>query len=105
MRWPVALLSAVGLSLGAPMAQAIGVTDATNDWVAGYAGSHLGDLDAIGSYVTYNPMTDSFVFNGTMNGDIGMTANGFYVWGVNRGAGTAGFASNGLPDILFDAVV
>ena len=54
----------------------------------GFAGSKAGDLDVVGSFVTYNPASDMFVFAGTMNADIGTTPNGFYVWGVNRGAGT-----------------
>ena len=35
----------------------------------------------------------------------GTTATASYVWGVNRGAGTAGFGANGLPNVLFDRVV
>ncbi len=50
-------------------------------------------------------MADTFTIIGTMAGDVGSTPGGFYVWGVNRGAGTAGFAANGLPGILFDRVV
>ena len=101
----LALLSAISLGLAPSLSHAIGVSDATGDFVAGYTGSHQGDLDVIGSFVTYNPGTDMFVFAGTMNGDIGLSPAGFYVWGVDRGAGTPEFAPNGLPDILFDAVV
>jgi len=101
----VAALAAFSLALASPLAHAIGVNDATGDFVAGYTGSHLGDLDVVGSFVTYNASTDTFVFAGTMNGDIGLSPSGFYVWGVDRGAGMAEFAPNGLPNILFDAVV
>lgn len=96
---------AAALLLAAAAAQAIGVTDAKGDWVAGYTGSHAGDLDVIGSFVTYDLGTDAFVFSGTMDGNIGLSPGGFYVWGVNRGAGTAGFAANGVGGVLFDAVV
>ena len=89
----------------ASQAQAIGITDAKGDYVPGFTGSKAGDLDVIGSFVTYNLATDSFVFSGTMDANIGTTPGGFYVWGVNKGAGTAGFAANGYGGVLFDAVV
>lgn len=95
----LALLAASGPAL------AIGVVDAAGDYVPGYAGSKTGDLDVIGSFVTYNVATDRFVFSGTMNADIGLSPGGFYVWGVNRGAGTANFAANGIGGVLFDTVV
>ncbi|MBC8103905.1 MAG: hypothetical protein H7Z41_15130, partial [Cytophagales bacterium] len=40
-----------------------------------------------------------------LNGVVGTTTGGFYVWGVNRGTGTAGFSSLGLDGVLFDSVV
>ncbi len=98
-------LAAAMLAIAASGAHAIGVSDATGDYVAGYTGSTLGDLDVVGSFVTYNQSTDRFVFSGTMNADIGLSAGGFYVWGVNRGAGTARFAADGVSGVLFDAVV
>ena len=82
-----------------------GITDPLGDYVAGYNGSKLGDLDVLSSIVTYNPYTDKFVFSGSFAAAVGATPGGFYVWGVNRGAGTAGFAANGLPNVLFDSVV
>jgi hypothetical protein len=41
-----------------------------------------------------------------MNGAIGTTP-GFYVWGIDRGTGltTSSFASLGLPNIFFDALL
>lgn len=96
---------AAALAASGPLAHAIGVVDAPADYVAGYTGSTKGDLDVLGSFVTYNPASDTFVFSGTMNADIGSSTGGFYVWGVNRGAGTAGFAANGVGGVLFDAVV
>ena len=99
------VLAAAALTAAAAQAQAIGVTDAVGDYVAGYTGSKTGDLDVVGSFVTYNQSSDKFVFSGTMESDIGSTPGGFYVWGVNRGGGTAGFAVNGVPGVLFDTVV
>lgn len=100
-RWLCAL--AVTASAGA--AQAIGVTDAVDDYVPGYAGSTLGDLDVVGAFVTYNVGTDTFVFSGTMDNTIGLSTGGLYVWGLDRGAGTARFAANGISGVLFDSVV
>lgn len=99
------LCAALPVAAAALPAHALGVTDAANDYVAGYIGSKRGDLDVIGAFVTYNPSTDRFVFSSTSNADIGLTPQGFFVWGVNRGGGTAGFAANGLPNILFDSLV
>lgn len=98
-------LMTLACALAATGAQAIGITDATGDYLPGYTGSRLGDLDVVGSFVSYNATTDSFVFSGTMAAAIGSSPGGFYVWGVNRGAGTPGFAANGLPGVLFDSVV
>ncbi len=98
-------LCAIPLLAAAPWAAAIGVSDATGDYVPGFAGSQKGDLDVVGAFVTYNTVTDRFVFSGTMNADIGTSTGGLYVWGVNRGAGTPRFAGNGVPGVLFDSVV
>ena len=104
-KFAMRLCCAAALTVCASMSHAIGVTDAKGDYVAGFAGSKAGDLDVIGSFVTYNVATDMFVFSGTMDADIGATPGGFFVWGVNRGAGTAGFAANGVGGVLFDSVV
>jgi hypothetical protein len=100
------MLAAAALALCAPLAIAAdGVTDPLGDYVAGFSGSKLGDLDVLSSFVTYDPGSDKFVFSGTFAAAVGTSPGGFYVWGVNRGAGTAGFAANGVPGVLFDAVV
>ena len=98
-------LCVAALMVASPWSMAAGVNDAFGDYVPGFSGSKLGDLDVLSSIVTYNPTTDKFVFSGTFAADVGTTAGGFYVWGVNRGAGTAGFAANGLTNVLFDSVV
>jgi hypothetical protein len=99
------IIGAACLLAGSAGVRAIGVTDAVGDYVPGYAGSRAGDLDVVGAFVTYNPGTDRFVFSGTLNADLGTTPSGFYVWGIDRGAGTARFAANGVPGVLFDTVV
>jgi PEP-CTERM motif len=102
---PIKALCAAACLITAPLAMAASVNDAFGDYVPGFGGSRAGDLDVLSSFVTYNPGTDRFVFSGTFAADVGTSAGGFYVWGVNRGAGTAGFAANGLPGVLFDSVV
>lgn len=99
------LLAAAALAAFSPASQAIGVTDAIGDYVPGFAGSKAGDLDVVGSFVTYNAATDMFVFSGTMNGDINPSSKDIFVWGLDRGQGTARFAANGITGVLFDSVV
>ncbi|MBL8278712.1 MAG: PEP-CTERM sorting domain-containing protein [Pelomonas sp.] len=83
-----------------------GITDPQGDFLATFAGSAASaDLDVLSASVFYNPNTDLFTLTATMDGLIGSTATGFYVWGVNRGAGTAGFASLGLNGVRFDRVI
>jgi hypothetical protein len=99
------LVLALALALCAGSAQAIGASDPRGDFVPGFAGSRAGDLDVIGAFVTYDVATDEFVFSGTLDASIGTTPGAFYVFGVDRGAGTAGFAANGRTGVLFDSVV
>jgi hypothetical protein len=49
----------------------------------------------------------NLLFSATLNAPINTTPEAFYVWGIDRGAGaaTANFASLGLPNIVFDAVL
>src|SRR5262249_17708942 len=44
------------------------------------------------------------ILTATVNGKIGTTPGGFYVWGFNRGAGAQGFPTI-APGVLFDRVV
>lgn len=101
-------LAALTTAAAAPLpALAVdGITDRPGDFLPTFAGSTAStDLDVIAATVTYNPGTNLFMFTSTQSGPVGLTPSGFYVWGVNRGAGTAGFAANGLPGILFDRVM
>lgn len=99
---PAALLAA---TLAFPAAAAVVPTsDPINDFIPSYAGLLNGDLDVVSSFVSYNPSTDTFLFSGTMNAAIGTTASAFYVWGVDRGVGTARFGPI-ATGVLFDSVV
>ena len=104
-RFAMTALCAAALMLAAGAARAQGIADPFGDYVPGFSGSKLGDLDVLSASVTYDPTNDKFLFTGSFAAAVGTTAGGFYVWGVNRGAGTAGFAANGLPGVLFDSVL
>ena len=100
-----ALCGAAWLTLSTG-AQAI--TDPTGDFLAGYAGAKNGDLDVVAATVTYNAGTHLFDFSATMNAPIGTTSSAFYVWGIDRGAGTEKFNTGANPigaGVKFDTVV
>jgi hypothetical protein len=98
-----AVLAGAILLGGISTAQATTVTDPVNDFLPSFTGPHNADLDVTSISVALDG-TD-FVLTGVMNGAIGTTVGGFYVWGVNRGTGTAGFASLGMTNVLFDTVI
>ena len=90
----------------APAAHA--VADPTGDFLAGYTGSRNGDLDVVSSTVTYNAATHLFDFTATLNAPVGTTGSAFYVWGIDRGAGTEKFNTGAHPigqGVKFDTVV
>lgn len=103
------LSTAATLALLAPLASHAldGITDPKGDFLATFAGSSASaDLDVVAATVLYNAGTDTFFLKATLDGNVGSTATGVYVWGVNRGSGTAGFgASLGLDGVRFDRVV
>ncbi|MBG6082817.1 PEP-CTERM sorting domain-containing protein [Rubrivivax gelatinosus] len=101
-------LAAALLAATAPaMALALdGITDRPGDFLSTFAGSAAStDLDVISATVLYDPGADLFKLTSTFSGDVGLTSSALYVWGVNRGAGTAGFAAQGIDGVRFDRVV
>ena len=54
-----------------------GVVDANGDYVAGYTGSTLGDLDVLSASAVFHADTRSFTIGGTMAANIGTSAGGF----------------------------
>ena len=64
-----------------------------------------GDLDVVRTRVSL--IGTDFIFSARLNGNIGATPGAFYAWGVDRGLGasTRTFASLGLPNIVYDAVI
>lgn len=84
---------------------ALAVIDPANDYLSSHAGPALPSVDILEASVV--GFSGSFVFYSAMAGRIG-DAGTSYVWGIDRGAGTAGlFAGNPPvgPGVTFDAVV
>lgn len=103
---PLAWGACAAMMMAGPAHALDSITDRIGDFLPSFAGSiSSGDLDVIAATVTYDPGSNLFTFSSTQNGAVGSTPGGFYVWGVNRGAGTAGFGAQGLTGVLFDRVV
>ena len=101
--WPAQLLAVVtlvALPLCSPAEAAY--IDPTGDFLSSYTGPQNGDLDVVNFDAQFDGTT--FTFSSTSNGAIGTTPGGIFVWGVDRGAHTAGFGAF-RPGVLFDAVV
>jgi hypothetical protein len=100
------LLCAAAL-LGTPvLSHAFGISDRTGDFLTSFGGSHSSsDLDVTTATVIYDSDTDLFSLSATMNGAVGSTASGLYIWGVNRGAGIPNFVPEGIDGVRFDMVV
>ncbi|MBY0313531.1 MAG: hypothetical protein K2W85_15810 [Phycisphaerales bacterium] len=93
------------MALGAPLAMGAPVTDPAGDLLNGFSAAANPDLDVLFAEAVYDITSNTFTFSSTSAGAVGTTASSSFVWGVNRGAGTAGFAANGLTNVLFDRVV
>lgn len=80
--------------------------DPAGDFLSTYTGPLNGDLDLLDGGVTFDGT--SFNFSSTVNGPVGSTVGSLYVWGIDRGAGSARLAL-GTPSVgsavLFDSVV
>jgi hypothetical protein len=101
------LLCAAALAASPLASHALtGITDSAGDLLPTFGGTAAQtDLDVVSATVIYDATADLFRLTSTMSGNIGGSANALYVWGVNRGAGTAGFAANGFDGVRFDRVV
>ncbi|GAC1657894.1 MAG: hypothetical protein NVS4B3_24880 [Gemmatimonadaceae bacterium] len=79
------------------------VNDPAGDFIPSFTGPRNADLDVRTMEVSYVG-ANSFVFDASMEGNVGLTPGGLYVWGINRGAGTPRFGSI-ATGVLFDFVV
>ena len=95
------LAGGIALAIGAAPVQAAAITDPAGDFLPSYTGPHNGDLDVLSAQVTFTG--SSFLFTSTLNGPIGTTPTGLYIWGINRGAGTVGFPTI-APGVTFDSI-
>ena len=80
------------------------IVDPVNDFLPTYAFTKNADLDVVSADVTFNQGAGTFTFEGTMNGAVGTTSTGAYVFGLDRGQGTAGLAAI-ASNVLFDSVL
>jgi hypothetical protein len=98
-----ACLAALTLGLLPMASHALdGITDRPGDFLASFAGMASPELDVISASVFYDASSDVFTLISTMAGPILPGSTAQYVWGVNRGAGAAGFAAQGLAGVRFD---
>lgn len=95
------------LACAAPaLAQTQTVTDATGDFLAGYTGPKLADLDVTSFSVSYDATDKLFTLGATFAGAITAGTPGFYVYGVNTGKGAIRpFGSIGQGNVIFDQAI
>lgn len=91
---------------GPALAQTQTVTDATGDFLAGYTGPKLADLDVTSFSVSYDKTAKLFTLGATFAGAITPGTPGFYVYGVNTGKGAIRpFGSIGQGNVIFDQAI
>jgi hypothetical protein len=91
-----------------PLSPAMGATasDAIGDFLPGYVGPQLADLDVKSFSVNYNNATSIFTLSASMAGAIVPGSAGFYVIGVNTGTGVlAPFGAIGQPNVIFNQAI
>jgi hypothetical protein len=105
MRLLCKFVSAFALLTSATAAPAA-IADPPGDFLGTYSGPLNGDVDILSADVAFDGT--SYFLSSTENGAIGTTTGSLFVWGIDRGSGTArltlGSPSVGAG-ILFDAVV
>jgi hypothetical protein len=101
----IAIASA--LALAAPAARGTAITDGNPGvFLPTFAGPHNADLDVVSANATFDGSV--FHLSATEAGAVGTTANGLYVWGIDRGGATDILAH--LPNpvgagVTFNAIV
>lgn len=88
------------------LAQTQSVTDATGDFLSGYTGPKLADLDVTSFSVSYDASAKLFTLGATFAGAITPGTAGFYVYGVNTGKGAIRpFGGIGQGNVIFDQAI
>ena len=96
-------IAAAFAALNTGPASAASVLDPIGDFLPSFTGAHRADLDVTGFSVNFNPVTSMFTIGATLAGIINPARPGFYVIGVNTGAGAIRpFAGIGQPNVIFD---
>jgi len=95
------------LLMSAPAAAvSITVADPTGDILPSFVGTGSADLDVTSFSVSLDPSATTFALGAVLAGDINPALAGFYVIGVNTGAGAIRpFAGIGEPNVTFDQVI
>lgn len=106
-RFVAAAVLAGAVALSAP-ALATSVNDATGDILPTFSGNqNAADLDVTAASVTFS--NNAFHLSATLAGDVrATTPNALYVWGIDRGHGTAVLDQGATPvgaGVTFDSVV
>lgn len=99
------LTSCLALMTLIPPAPALAVIDPAGDFLPTHVGPALASVDIREASVI--GFSGSFIFYSAMNGLLGDVGTS-YVWGIDRGAGTAGLFAGTPPvgpGVTFDAVV
>ena len=99
----LAAISLIPIFLITHAATAGSITDPANDFIPSFTGTHDPSLDVLSFSTTFDGST--FHIAATENGDIASFPTARFVIGFNRGAANNDFASIGLPNIVFDAVI
>jgi hypothetical protein len=73
--------------------------DASNDLLPTYAGAKDADLDVVQADVVIDPQAQTITFSGTTRGNIDTRSPKLYVFGIDRGRGTAG------RDLIFQGAI
>jgi MYXO-CTERM domain-containing protein len=106
MHRSILLALAAGALLAAGPVQATTIVDPVGDFLTDtYTGPHNADLDIVRASVVFDGT--AFRLTSTSDGAIGATPGSLFVWGINRGGGTARLelGSPGIgPTVLWDAV-
>jgi len=97
----IAVLAATAALLAVP-ARSAPILDPVGDFIPSFTGTKTGDLDVVSLSAVFDGTF--FHLSATMNAPIGTGANDRYVWGFDRGQGTARFGAI-APGVLFDSVV
>jgi hypothetical protein len=94
---------AYALALGSAAATPTGpITEPAGNFLPSYTGPQNSDLDVLSADAVYTG-TD-YILSATLAGAVGTTPGALYVWGFDRGQGTARFAAI-APGVTFDSVV